>query len=110
MKNTQRILWLVIATLFYANFLSAQQKTIDSLNDLLTKQTSDREKGRINIKIAREYISFDTISAKAYLKKGLELADETNDDLGRGMYELYNAYLLCNRGFYKDGPGRRLRQ
>lgn len=81
----------------------AQQKTIDSLINLISKTVSEKEKGRLNIKIAREYISFDTTKAKAYLQKGLDEAENSNDDMGRGMYHLYTSYLLCNRGMYRDG-------
>lgn len=97
------VIYLITAILFHAVPLNAQQKTIDSLRQILSHEASGKEKGRIEIKIAREYISFDTAAANTHLLTGFTIADNANDDMGRGMYHLYSAYLLCNKGQYEEG-------
>lgn len=94
---------LVILVLLGVQSLYAQQTMIDSLSGLLLKTTSETEKGRLNGKIAREYLSFDTLKAKAYLQTGYEQATRSGDKLGVGMYHLYTSYMLCNKGMYRDG-------
>lgn len=93
----------IVLFLFLTTSLPAQKKEVDSLLRLFNKETSEIEKGRLGIKIAKEYISFDTVNAKSYLNKGLTLANKTNDDLARGMYHLYTAYIYCNKGAYDEG-------
>lgn len=83
--------------------LSAQNKATDSLISLLAKETSAKLKARLHIKIGKEFISVDTSKAKAHFEKGLAFANEANDDMSRGMYHLYTAYLYCDRGKYQDG-------
>ena len=99
----KQVTCLIAAFLFYSVSIQAQQKTIDSLHQLMENGISEKEKGRLNIKIGREYISFDTVAAQTNLAKGFELAEKNNDDLGRGMYHLYRAYMLCNKGLYEQG-------
>lgn len=98
-----RTIQLLVLLIFFAVQLNAQQKVIDSLSALLAKSNSEKEKGRINIKIAREYISFDTTKAKEYLQTGHELGIRSKDDMSLGMFHLYTSYLLCNKGMFKDG-------
>lgn len=76
---------------------------IDSLSGLLQQSSAATEKGRLHIKIAREYISFDTVQAKSNLQKGLDYASQTKDALGTGMFHLYTSYMLCNKGMYQEG-------
>lgn len=92
-----------IAALLISSRLPAQQEIADSLTTLLSKTTAENERGRLHIKIAKEYISFDTVKARDHLQKGLELADKSGDNMGSGMYHLYTSYLLCNKGMYKEG-------
>jgi signal transduction histidine kinase len=83
--------------------MQAQQNVVDSLTGILAKENSEKVKGRLHIKIAKEYISFDTTKAKEHLQDGLKLAEKTGDDMGRGMYQLYKAYMLCNKGQFQEG-------
>lgn len=92
-----------IAALLISSRLPAQQEIADSLTTLLSKTTAENERGRLHIKIAKEYISFDTVKARDHLQKGLALADKSGDNMGSGMYHLYTSYLLCNKGMYKEG-------
>lgn len=92
-----------IAALLISSRLPAQQENADSLTTLLSKTTAENERGRLHIKIAKEYISFDTVKARDHLQKGLALADKSGDNMGSGMYHLYTSYLLCNKGMYKEG-------
>lgn len=102
MKNYKLIIGF-IAALLISSRLPAQQEIADSLTTLLSKTTAENERGRLHIKIAKEYISFDTVKARDHLQKGLELADKSGDNMGSGMYHLYTSYLLCNKGMYKEG-------
>lgn len=102
MKNYKLIIGF-IAALLISSRLPAQQEIADSLTTLLSKTTAENERGRLHIKIAKEYISFDTVKARDHLQKGLALADKSGDNMGSGMYHLYTSYLLCNKGMYKEG-------
>lgn len=95
----------IIAIFFICNSYSAfaQQKIIDSLQNLLKKENAINRKARLSINIGKEYISSDTLKAKQFLTTGLELAEKANDDMGKGMFHLYTAYLECNKGLFKVG-------
>jgi len=94
---------ILFGVIFYPYSLFAQSKIADSLLKLLTNETSVKQKGRLHIKIGKEYISIDTLKAKTNFEKGLAFANEVNDDLGKGAYHLYTAYLFCDKGKYNDG-------
>jgi signal transduction histidine kinase len=98
-----RAIRLLVLLIFFTVRSEAQQKVIDSLSGLLAKSSSEKERARLNIRVAREYISFDTAKAKEYLQAGQELGVRSKDDLSNGMYHLYTSYLLCNKGMFREG-------
>jgi signal transduction histidine kinase len=103
MKTYCRLSMTLALLIWAAAPLVAQQRVADSLSGLLRSAASDKEKGRLHIRIAREYLSFDTVKAKHHLEQGLALAEQSRDDMGEGMYHLYASYMLCNRGAYQEG-------
>lgn len=102
MKKYSRLYFSVCFFIFSVE-LFAQNKTADSLSLLLAKETSEKQKGRLHIKIGKEFISVDTLKAKDNFEKGLAFAKNANDDMGKGMYHLYTAYLHCDKGKFDDG-------
>lgn len=103
MKRFYSIAILVLCLFINAAQLRAQQQVIDSLTTLLQKSTAATDKGRLHIKIAREYLSYDTLKASGNLQKGFVYATQSSDALGTGMFHLYTSYMLCNKGLYTDG-------
>lgn len=97
------LLNIFLGLIVYPGYLFAQNKIADSLSTILANETSVKQKARLHIKIGREYISVDTLIAKTNFQKGLAFANEINDDMGKGMYHLYNAYLYCDKGKFDDG-------
>jgi signal transduction histidine kinase len=100
MKNLSQLFIFFIAC---SAKLFAQNKIADSLSLLIAKETSLKQKGRLHIKIGKEFISVDTLKAKNNFDKGLEIANNADDDMGRGMYHLYTAYLHCDKGKFDAG-------
>lgn len=96
-------LYFLFGFIIFSNNLFAQNKFADSLSLLLAKETSGKQKGRLHIKIGKEYISVDTLKAKENLENGFAFADAANDDMAKGMYHLYTAYLYCDKGKFDDG-------
>ncbi|HMU46207.1 MAG TPA: sensor histidine kinase [Chitinophagaceae bacterium] len=86
-----------------SSLLYAQQVYIDSLSSLLHNATDAKQKARLHIKIGKEYISVDTLKAKDNFEKGIGFATTANDDMGKGMYHLYTAYLYCDKGKFDNG-------
>jgi signal transduction histidine kinase len=100
MKNLSQLFIFFIAC---SAKLFAQNKIADSLSLLIAKETSLKQKGRLHIKIGKEFISVDTLKAKNNFDKGFEIANNADDDMGRGMYHLYTAYLHCDKGKFDAG-------
>ncbi|MBI3720291.1 MAG: sensor histidine kinase [Sphingobacteriales bacterium] len=94
---------IFLGVIIYPYNLLAQSKITDSLLKALASETSVKQKGRLHIKIGKEYISVDTLKAKDNFEKGLAFANNANDDMGKGAYHLYTAYLYCDKGKYNDG-------
>lgn len=99
-------LFILCGLLQFSSSLPAQNKIVDSLTILLAKETSVKQKARLQIKIGKEYISVDTLKSIEYFEKGFALANEAGDEMSKGMYHLYKAYLLCNKGKFEDGLNR----
>jgi two-component system, NarL family, sensor kinase len=103
MKGSYKSIVIVLFFFLSSTLSNAQQRVIDSLKSVLAENAAPKAKARVNILLGKQYIWSDTVLAKKYLQNGFDLATQSNDDMAKGMYHLYNAYMLCNKGLYNDG-------
>jgi signal transduction histidine kinase len=103
MNTYSKLLCFLMVLTMAAPRLVAQQRMIDSLSGLMRSASTEKEKARLHIRMAREYLSYDTLKARENLNEGFRLATKSEDNMGVGMYHLYASYMLCNKGAYKEG-------
>jgi len=81
-------------------FLFAQNKTIDSLLQVLQKTQNDSARIKLNYKLAEQLAGYDVTRAEKHLDEGYRLAKAKNDTYFIGFYFLSKGELLFDLAKY----------
>ena len=94
-----KTIFSLLILLFCVDALFAQnQETIDSLQNVLKSNISDKEKVDTYVEIAQRYSRIDSLKTKKYAEKAIEIANDYQYQFGgKKVLKIYLFNLLSHR-------------
>lgn len=85
-----------------ATFVQAKQHRLDSLKSSLQQPITAEDRLKLYNRIFEEYYTFRFDSAMVYVKRGLELANETKNRVFIENFRIHRGLLLATSGYYSQ--------
>ena len=85
-----------------AHYVEVKEKSLHDIKQGAKYVTSDEDKLKLYEQLANGYKAYEYDSAMTYLKKGLVLAQKSNNILYHKRFQLSQTSLLITRGFYAE--------
>ena len=98
-----RITFLLCIFCLYITALFAQnQKTIDSLQNELKSNISDKNKVDIYVNLAKQYSESDSLNSVKYINKAIQLAEKADYPEGKIDALYQKGWLVFSLGYYPE--------
>ena len=85
-----------------AHYVEVKEKSLHDIKQGAKYVTSDEDKLKLYEQLANGYKAYEYDSAMTYVKKGLVLAQKSNNTLYHKRFQLSQTSLLITRGFYAE--------
>lgn len=85
-----------------AHYVELKEKSLNEIKQGAKYVTSNEDKLKLYEQLANEYKAYEYDSAMTYVKKGLVLAQKSNNILYHKRFQLSQTSLLITRGFYAE--------
>ncbi len=85
-----------------AHYVEVKEKSLHDIKQGAKYVTSDEDKLKLYEQLANGYKAYEYDSAMTYVKKGLVLAQKSNNILYHKRFQLSQTSLLITRGFYAE--------
>ena len=85
-----------------AHYVEVKEKSLNEIKQGAKYVTSNEDKLKLYEQLANEYKAYEYDSAMTYVKKGLVLAQKSNNILYHKRFQLSQTSLLITRGFYAE--------
>ena len=85
-----------------AHYVEVKEKSLHDIKQGAKYVTSDEDKLKLYEQLANGYKAYEYDSAMTYVKKGLVLAQKSNNTLYYKRFQLSQTSLLITRGFYAE--------
>ena len=85
-----------------AHYVEVKEKSLHDIKQGAKYVTSDEDKLKLYEQLANGYKAYEYDSAMTYVKKGLVLAQKSNNTLYHKRFQLIQTSLLITRGFYAE--------
>ena len=85
-----------------AHYVELKEKSLNEIKQGAKYVTSNEDKLKLYEQLANEYKAYEYDSAMTYIKKGLVLAQKSNNILYHKRFQLSQTSLLITRGFYAE--------
>lgn len=85
-----------------AHYVEVKEKSLNDIKQGAKYVTSDEDKLKLYEQLANGYKAYEYDSAMTYVKKGLVLAQKSNNTLYHKRFQLSQTSLLITRGFYAE--------
>ena len=85
-----------------AHYVELKEKSLNEIKQGAKYVTSNEDKLKLYEQLANEYKAYEYDSAMTYIKKGLVLAQKSNNILYHKRFQLCQTSLLITRGFYAE--------
>ena len=86
--------------LFFFTIGNSQNRTLDSLFNLLKKETSKTKKGELYSELAFNLMSFDLDTAMAYVQKAFVISKSSQNNYGIAKASLAQGQIFIRKGEY----------
>ena len=100
--NSQLYKQLDAALAKRAHYVEVKEKSLHDIKQGAKYVTSDEDKLKLYEQLANGYKAYEYDSAMTYVKKGLVLAQKSNNTLYHKRFQLSQTSLLITRGFYAE--------
>ena len=98
-----RIIFLLcIFCLFITALFAQNQKTIDSLQNELKSNISDKNKVDIYVNLAKQYSESDSLNSVKYINKAIQLAEKADYPEGKIDALYQKGWLVFSLGYYPE--------
>lgn len=85
-----------------AHYVEVKEKSLNDIKQGAKYVTSNEDKLKLYEQLANGYKAYEYDSAMTYVKKGLVLAQKSNNILYHKRFQLSQTSLLITRGFYAE--------
>ena len=85
-----------------AHYVEVKEKSLNDIKQGAKYVTSNEDKLKLYEQLANGYKAYEYDSAMTYIKKGLVLAQKSNNILYHKRFQLSQTSLLITRGFYAE--------
>lgn len=85
-----------------AHYVEVKEKSLNDIKQGAKYVTSNEDKLKLYEQLANGYKAYEYDSAMTYIKKGLVLAQKSNNILYHKRFQLSQSSLLITRGFYAE--------
>ena len=85
-----------------AHYVEVKEKSLNDIKQGAKYVTSNEDKLKLYEQLANGYKAYEYDSAMTYVKKGLVLAQKSNNTLYHKRFQLSQTSLLITRGFYAE--------
>ena len=85
-----------------AHYVEVKEKSLNDIKQGAKYVTSNEDKLKLYEQLANGYKAYEYDSAMTYIKKGLVLAQKSNNTLYHKRFQLSQTSLLITRGFYAE--------
>ena len=85
-----------------AHYVEVKEKSLNDIKQGVKYVTSNEDKLKLYEQLANGYKAYEYDSAMTYVKKGLVLAQKSNNILYHKRFQLCQTSLLITRGFYAE--------
>lgn len=100
--NSQLYKQLDAALAKRAHYVEVKEKSLNDIKQGAKYVTSNEDKLKLYEQLANGYKAYEYDSAMTYVKKGLILAQKSNNILYHKRFQLSQSSLLITRGFYAE--------
>ena len=100
--NSQLYKQLDAALAKRAHYVEVKEKSLNDIKQGAKYVTSNEDKLKLYEQLANGYKAYEYDSAMTYVKKGLVLAQKSNNILYHKRFQLSQTSLLITRGFYAE--------
>ena len=100
--NSQLYKQLDAALAKRAHYVEVKEKSLNDIKQGAKYVTSNEDKLKLYEQLANGYKAYEYDSAMTYVKKGLVLAQKSNNILYHKGFQLIQTSLLITRGFYAE--------
>lgn len=85
-----------------AHYVEVKEKSLNDIKQGAKYVTSNEDKLKLYEQLANGYKAYEYDSAMTYVRKGLVLAQKSNNILYHKRFQLSQTSLLITRGFYAE--------